>query len=106
MAPLLIFKLVTFSMIGLCAFTALSVLLVSAKKERNLGPPVRGVVTLAFVVAGICAALALIFAYQVQKQIPDALRLERVELPNQTQSAGAMMASTECIATHRLACRP
>jgi hypothetical protein len=79
-ASLLIFKAVTFSVIGLCAFTALAVLLISAKKERHLGPPIRGIVTLAVVVAGLCTALALLFAYQLQKQVSEVLRLERVGL--------------------------
>lgn len=75
---LLMFKAVTFSVIGLCALIALAALIISARKERDLGPPLKGAVTLAFVVAGLCTALALLFAYQLQKQTSEALRLETV----------------------------
>jgi hypothetical protein len=75
---LLVFKAVTFSVIGLCSVVGLAALLISAKKERDLGPPLRGAVTLAFVVAGLCAALALLFAYQLQKQTSEVFHLERV----------------------------
>jgi hypothetical protein len=33
----------------------------------------------AFVVVGLCAALALLFAYQLQKQVSEVQRLDRVE---------------------------
>jgi hypothetical protein len=75
---LLVFKAVTFSVIGLCALIGLAALLISAKKERDLGPPIKGAVTLAFVVAGLCAALVLLFAYQLHKQASEVLQLERV----------------------------
>ena len=73
---LLVFKVVTFSVIGLCALTALAGLMISARKERDLGRPLKGAFTLAFVVAGLCTALALLFAYQLQKQSSEVLRLE------------------------------
>jgi hypothetical protein len=76
---LLVFKAVSFTMIALCALTALVVLLISARKERDFGPPIRGVVSLALVVAGLCAALALLFAYQLQRQISEVQRLDRVD---------------------------
>jgi hypothetical protein len=75
---LLLFKAVSFSTIGLCALTGLAALLISAKKERYRGSPIRGVATLAFVVAGLCATLALLFVYQLQKQMSEAHRLDRV----------------------------
>jgi hypothetical protein len=83
---LLIFKAVTFSVIGLCALTGLAGLLISAKKDRVLGPPMRGAITLALVVAGLCAALALLFAYQLQKHASEILRLERAD-PRTTYTA-------------------
>jgi ABC-type Fe3+ transport system permease subunit len=81
MDPLLTFKAVSLSVIALCALTGLFLLLISARKERNFGPPLRGVVMFAFVVVGLCAALALLFAYQLQKQISDVQRLDRVDFP-------------------------
>jgi hypothetical protein len=83
---LLVFKAVTFSVIGLCALTGLAALLISAKKEQNLGPSMKGAVTLALVVAGLCAALALLFAYQLQKHASEILRLERAD-PRTTYTA-------------------
>ncbi len=65
---LLIFKLVTFSTIGMCALVGLAALLISARKEKTFGAPIRCAVALAFVVAGLCAALALLFVYTLQKQ--------------------------------------
>src|SRR5688572_28255560 len=79
---LLVFKAVTFSVIALCASTGLAALLISAKAERNRGAPHRGALTLAFVVAGLCAALALLFAYQLQKQTSQRFQLERVQFEN------------------------
>jgi multisubunit Na+/H+ antiporter MnhC subunit len=81
MDPLLTFKAVSLSVIALCALTGLFLLLISARKERNFGPPLRGVVMFAFVVVGLCTALALLFAYQLQKQISDVQRLDRVDFP-------------------------
>jgi hypothetical protein len=82
--PLLIFKLITFSVIGLSALTALAALLISARKERDLGSPYAGAMTLALVVAGLCATLALLFAYQLERQRSEALRLERVRIEAST----------------------
>lgn len=79
MDPLLIFKAVSLSVIALCALTGLVLLLISARKERDSGPPLRGVVMFAFVVVGLCAALALLFAYQLQRQISEVQRLDRVD---------------------------
>jgi multisubunit Na+/H+ antiporter MnhC subunit len=90
---LLVFKAVTFSVIGLCALTGLAALMISAKKERALGPPLRGALTLAFVVAGLCTALALLFAYQLQKQTSETLRLERVRF--ETKVAASQFTSIE-----------
>jgi hypothetical protein len=79
---LLVFKAVSFSMIALFALMALVLLLISARRERDFGPPIRGVVSLALVVAGLCAALALLFAYQLQRQISEVQRLDRVDFRN------------------------
>jgi ABC-type Fe3+ transport system permease subunit len=81
MDPLLTFKAVSLSVIALCALTGLFLLLISARKERDFGPPLRGVVMFAFVVVGLCAALALLFAYQLQKQISEVQRLDRGNSP-------------------------
>ena len=35
----------------------------------------------AFVVVGLCTALALLFAYQLQKQISEVQQLDRVDFP-------------------------
>jgi hypothetical protein len=80
MNPLLYFKAVSFSVIALFALTGLVVLLISARKERDFGPPISGAITLAFLLAGLCAALALLFAYQIQKQISEVYRLETVNV--------------------------
>ena len=79
MDPLLTFKAVSLSVIALCALTGLFLLLISARKERDFGPPLRGVVLFAFVVVGLCAALALLFAYQLQKQVSEVQRLDTGE---------------------------
>jgi hypothetical protein len=79
MDPLLTFKAASLSVIALCALTGLFLLLISARKERDSGPPLKGVVMFAFVVVGLCAALALLFAYQLQKQISEVQRLDRVD---------------------------
>jgi len=76
---LLLFKAVSLSVIALCAITGLVVLLISAWKQRDYGPTISGAVTLAFVVAGLCTALALLFAYQLQKQLSEVHRLDRVD---------------------------
>jgi ABC-type Fe3+ transport system permease subunit len=81
MDPLLTFKAVSLSVIALCALTGLFLLLISARKERDFGPPLKGVVMFAFVVVGLCAALALLFAYQLQKQISEVQRLNKVDFP-------------------------
>jgi hypothetical protein len=70
---LLLFKVVTLLVIGVCALAGLAALLISAKKERDVGPPVRCAVTLAFVVAGLCAALILLFALSTAKPILGSL---------------------------------
>jgi hypothetical protein len=78
MNPLLFFKAVSIALIALCAFTGLVLLLISAMKEWDMGPPLRGAATLAFFLAGLCAALALFFVYQIQKQASALYRLETV----------------------------
>lgn len=83
---LLVFKILTFSTIGICALTGLAALLISARKETTLGAPIRCAVTLAFVVAGLCAALTLIFAYQLQKHALDVFNLERVRFEGRLAS--------------------
>ncbi len=62
---LLVFKLVTFSTIGMCALAGLAALLIPARKEKNLGPPIRCALALTFVVAGLCAALTLLLVYKL-----------------------------------------
>ncbi len=89
MESLLVFKAVTFAVIALCASFGLVALLISVKKERDLGPPLRGAVTLAFVLAGLCAALALIFAYQLQKKTSGVFQLERVRVEDSVATRGA-----------------
>jgi ABC-type branched-subunit amino acid transport system permease subunit len=77
---LLLFKAVTFSTIGLCALTGFVALLISAKKERSLDVPFRSALTLAVVVASLCAALALLFAYRLQNQTSEMFRLGTVRI--------------------------
>jgi ABC-type Fe3+ transport system permease subunit len=79
MDSLLYFKAASFSLITLCAVTGLVVLLISARREQDSGSPIRGAVTLGIVVAGLCAALALLFAYQIQKRTSEIFRLETVQ---------------------------
>jgi ABC-type Fe3+ transport system permease subunit len=79
MDSLLYFKAASFSLITLCAVTGLVVLLISARRERDSSPPIRGAVMLTFLLAGLCAALALLFAYQIQKRTSDIFRLETVK---------------------------
>jgi len=79
MDSLLYFKAASFSLITLCAVTGLVVLLISARRERDSGPPIRGAVMLTFLLAGLCAALALLFAYQIQKRTSEIFRLETVK---------------------------
>jgi hypothetical protein len=68
MDSLLLFKAVIFSVLGLCSLSGLALLSISAKKQPGLGGPIKGTIRLAFFVAGLSAALALFFAYQLQKQ--------------------------------------
>jgi hypothetical protein len=76
---LLVFKVVIFSIIGLCALTGLAVLSISAKKQPALGRPIKGTIRLAFFVAGLCAALAFFFAYQLQKKDAAARQLKGLD---------------------------
>jgi hypothetical protein len=81
----------------MCALVGLAALLISATKEKTFRAPIRCAVTSAFVVAGLCAALALLFVYKLQKQTWEVSRFERVHFEERVPRAlsGSSLASSE-----------